>query len=84
MVGGTGIAFWMNKDLILLKTVKSFCEVAIGEFEQQLKFDESIPESVSHPLYESAKDILHDALRKGIAQLLGKSLQHYITPFRAI
>ena len=62
----------MTKEIILLKTVKSFCEVAIGEFELQLKFDESIPERVSHPLYESAKDIIHDALRKGIAQLFQK------------
>lgn len=62
----------MKKDIILLKTVKSFCEVAVGELELQLKYDESIPEKVSHPLYDSAKDLLHGALRKGVVQLMDK------------
>ncbi|KAL4281163.1 hypothetical protein GQ457_03G016610 [Hibiscus cannabinus] len=62
----------MHKDLILLKTVKSFCEIAVGELELQLKYDTGSPEKVSNPLYESTKDLLHSALRKGIAKILEK------------
>lgn len=62
----------MDKDLILLKTVKSFCEIAVGELELQLKYDTGSPEKVSNPLYESTKDLLHSALRKGIAKIFEK------------
>ncbi|KAL4280139.1 hypothetical protein GQ457_03G016620 [Hibiscus cannabinus] len=62
----------MHKDLILLKTVKSFYEIAVGELELQLKYDTGSPEKVSNPLYESTKDLLHSALRKGIAKILEK------------
>jgi len=58
---------WMTKELILLKTIKSFSEIAAGELELQQKYN---PERVSNPLCDSAKDLLHDSLRKGIAQLL--------------
>lgn len=63
----------MKKDLILLKTVKSFCEIAVGEQELQLKDATGSPDRImNHPLFESAKDLLHSSLRKGISQMIEK------------
>jgi len=64
----------MNKELLLLKTVKSFCEIAVGEQELYLKYEDtgSPDKLINHPLFESAKDVLHSSLRKGIAQIMTK------------
>lgn len=62
----------MDKDRILLKTIKSFCEIAVGELELQLKYDLAYPERVKNPIYESTMDLLRGALRKGIAQIMEK------------
>lgn len=68
----------MNKELILLKTEKSFCEIAVGE--QELHDTGSPDEVRNHPLFESAKDLLHSSLRKGISQMMEK--QNKVLPAR--
>lgn len=64
----------MNKELLLLKTVKSFCEIAVGEQELYLKYEDtgSPDQPINHPLFESAKGVLHSSLRKGIAPIMAK------------
>lgn len=50
-----------------LKTVKSFWEIAVGEQELYLKYEDigSPNKLINHPLFESAKNVLCSSLQRG-------------------
>lgn len=60
----------MEKKKILLKTLKSFCEIAQGEYE--LELDRCSPAMLKNPYFESSKDLLNSALEKSVKEVLDR------------
>lgn len=59
-----------NKILLLLKGMKSFCEIAQGEYELELDQANSSPSLLKNAYFESSKDLLTSALEKSVKELL--------------
>lgn len=73
MFGGSGAQhdynIKMEKNKILLKTLKSFCEIAQGEYELELDQANCSPSMRKNPYFESSKDLLNSALEKSVKEI---------------
>lgn len=61
-----------EKKKILLKTLKSFAEIAQGEYELELDQAHSSPSMLKNPYFESSKDLLNSALEKSVKEVLDR------------
>lgn len=57
---------------ILLKTLKSFCEIAQGEYELELDQAHCSPAMRKNAYFESSKDLLNSALEKSVKEVIDR------------